>query len=551
MKPPRLVGPALSAIRAIAETGPTATLLKSILNESLGLDKLRALAVHEREALPMSNEPLVARAEKRLNDAGHAAPKSHGWPRTSAELRAAYASGVTTPEEIGRRSLAFVRRLEANRVHNIVVCEDEAKTRKDAEDALRRHRQKEPLGPLDGVPFLAKDEVDVEGLPTRVGSKCESSDRKTSDSTVVGRLRKAGAVFVAKTVMTEWGMSPLGQNPHFNMPTNAHHAERVPGGSSSGTAVGVALGIAPLGIGTDGGGSVRIPAALNGLYGIKPTFGRVSRTGSLTGSVGHIGPIASSTWELAHFLDAVSSTPDALDPCTAWARRPPQGGFGSRLGAGVKGLKIGLPEAEWSAASPDVAASCRAALVALEREGAEIVPVVLPLARVAAPIGYLTIGCEVVASHWHHFVDRRDLMGEDLRLSFAILGSIPAHEFLDAQRLRAALRLESKRVLEIVDVIALPTTAMTAPPLPVAQRGRPFSDPEAIDAMCRFNFLGNLTGLPGGTAPVGVDGDGLPIGLQIIGDAWDEAIVLGVLAHLERTEIASVVKPKAALDLLG
>jgi aspartyl-tRNA(Asn)/glutamyl-tRNA(Gln) amidotransferase subunit A len=175
----------------------------------------------------------------------------------------------------------------------------------------------------------------------------------------------------------------------------------------------------------------------------------------------------------------------------------------------------------------------------------------MPLANVAAPIGYLTIGSEILAAHWQDFVHRRELMGEDLRLSLAVLSSISAHEFLDAQRLRTALRLESAKLLEDVDVIALPTTATTAPALPVAQRGRAFSDPEAIDAMCRFNFLGNLTGLPAGTAPVGQDVDGLPIGLQIIGDAWDEAIVIGVLGHLERLEVARVPRPKAALDLLS
>jgi aspartyl-tRNA(Asn)/glutamyl-tRNA(Gln) amidotransferase subunit A len=554
LKPPRLIGPALSAIRAAAETGPTAALLKGVLSESLGLDKLRAVPHFQRLALPMSNEPVVARAERSLPDAGLGSlPRASGadaWPRTSADLRAAYQGGRSAAD-VATRSLAFVRRLEANRVHNVVAAESESRTREEGEASERRWRSGAPLGPLDGVPFLVKDELDVEGLATRVGSRCEPTDPAPRDSTVVQRLKRAGAVFAAKTVMTEWGMSPLGQNPHFNMPVNAHHAERLPGGSSSGTAVGVALGVAPLGIGTDGGGSVRIPAALNGLFGIKPTFGRVSRFGSLSGSVGHIGPIATSTAELAHFLDAVSSTPDPLDATTAWARKPPKGGFGARLGAGVKGLRVGVPEAELSVASPEVAASCRAALVALEREGATLVSVSLPLAAVAAPIGYLTIGCEVVATHWHHFVDRRDLMGEDLRLSFAILASVPAHEFLDAQRLRAALRAETAKVLTEVDVLALPTTATTAPKLPVEQRGRPMSDPEAIDAMCRFNFLGNLTGLPAGTAPIGLDPDGLPIGLQIVGDAWDEAVVLGVLAHLERASIAKVPRAKAAMDLLG
>jgi aspartyl-tRNA(Asn)/glutamyl-tRNA(Gln) amidotransferase subunit A len=294
---------------------------------------------------------------------------------------------------------------------------------------------------------------------------------------------------------------------------------------------------------------VRIPAALQGLFGIKPTFGRVSREGDgLKGSVGHIGPIAASSVDLAGGGDAVASTPDPLDPFTSHALGAPAGGFGARLGAGVKGLRIGVPEAEWAEADPVVARHGRAALAELERRGAELVSVSMPLAAVAAPIGYLTIGCEAVAAQSHHWAERRALMADDLRLSFAVLSRISAADYLDAQRLRAALRIETARVLERVHVIALPTTQTTAPPLPVGDRGRAFADTVAIDAMCRFCFLGNLTGLPAGTAPVGLDDEGLPAGLQIVGDAWDEHVVIGVLAELEREGIARVPRPKAAFD---
>src|SRR4029079_11950288 len=136
----------------------------------------------------------------------------------------------------------------------------------DADAATRRYAEGSALGVLDGVPLLVKDEFDVAGLATRLGSLCESAAPRDRDSTVVARLRRAGAVVVGKTVLTEWGMSPIGNNVTSSMPRNAHSGARAPGGSSTGSAVGVALGIAPLACGGDGGGSIRIPASLHGVF---------------------------------------------------------------------------------------------------------------------------------------------------------------------------------------------------------------------------------------------------------------------------------------------
>ena len=298
----------------------------------------------------------------------------------------------------------------------------------------------------------------------------------------------------------------------------------------------------------------RIPAALNGVFGIKPTFGRASRAGDgFKGSVAHCGPIAACSVDLAHALDAFSSEVDPRDPITSWAPPPPRGGFGARLGAGVRGLRIGLPVGEWEAASPEVARLCREALRWLEREGAVVVDVAIPLARDAAPIGYLTIGPESLAATLDHWTDphQRALLNDDLRLSLAVLSGITAAEQIDAQRLRATLREQVAQALVEADVLVLPTTAITAPRYEEVDETRSFSDPMALDGLCRFAFLGNLTGLPAGTAPVGFDGDGLPVGLQVMGDAWDEHVVLGVLAHLERGGVARPRRPALAVDLLG
>jgi len=217
----------------------------------------------------------------------------------------------------------------------------------------------------------------------------------------------------------------------------------------------------------------------------------------------------------------------------------------------VKGLRIGVLEDEISAADVQIARACREALSALEKEGATLVPVTLRLARHAAAIGYLSIGLEAYAAllpqRLHDFAS----IGTDLQLLCRIMSTFRADDYLDAQRLRAGLRRDVAALLGDVDVLALPTTARTAPIVSDADVLGGMADTPELAAACRFAFLGNLTGLPAGTAPVGKDARGMPIGLQIMGDAWDEAGVLRVLAHLERTGVASVPRPAIQVDLFG
>ncbi|WP_438041226.1 amidase [Sorangium sp. So ce128] len=552
MKVPRLTGRALTAARLAAEAPGSSAALREVMKRSLGIDRLASLPDAFRDDVPAEARPLQAAPPRRWEDAGLGAPPVRDWPRPSVAYAAAYRRGATTPLRVAERALSALEALAAERpCMNIAVATSREATLRDADASTARHAAGRPRGLLDGVPLLVKDEFDVEGLPTTLGSPCGPQPPAPRDAAVVARLRQAGAVFLCKTVLTEWGMSPIGNSVHQRMPHNPHHKERAAGGSSTGSAVGVALGLAPLAASGDGGGSIRAPAALNGVFGIKPTFGRVSRAGDgFKGSVAHAGPIASSTADLARFLDAVASEPDPDDDLTAWAPPPPPGGFGARLGAGVRGLRIGVDEAEWRDASTPVASVCWGALRALEREGATLVDVEIPLARHAASIGYLVIGPESLAAFQRAWREQRGLISEDLRVTFSLLSGVTALEQIDAARLRAGMRREVARALAGVDVLALPTTAITAPRYAQAEEGRAFLDPIALDGMCRFAFLGNLTGLPAGTAPVGVDAERLPIGLQILGDAWDEAAVLAVLAHLERSELASARRPPGAIDLL-
>ncbi len=553
LKPPRLSGSTLAAVRLAAETKGTEVAIREVMKRGLGIDQLLGLPEAWRAELPLDVRPLAARAPRRVAVARLDPLPLRAWPRPAAAYAAAYRERITTPRRVAEQALREIERLAGLRPSmNISVAQDRDATLRDADASTERWAAGAPLGPFDGVPLLVKDEFDVGGLPTTLGVRCQPQPLAERDATLVARLRAGGAVFVCKTVLTEWGMSPIGANVNFPMPHNAHDVTKAPGGSSTGSAVGVALGVAPIATGGDGGGSIRIPAALNGVFGLKPTFGRVSRTGDgFKGSVAHAGPIAASSADLAAFLDLSAATHDADDDLTAWAPPPPEGGFGALLGAGVRGLRIGVDETSLADASEPVALACREALRALEREGATLVDISLPISHHAHRVGFLTIGPESLAAHRREWIDQRELLADDLRLSLAVLSGMTALEHLDAQRLRAGLRLEIRQALAAVDVIAMPTTAITAPRYTDEDAKTAFSDPASLDGLVRFTFLCNLTGNPAGTAPIGLDAGGLPIGLQIVGDAWDEAMVIGVLAHLERTGVASVRRPAGAVDLIG
>ena len=550
---PRISGRALTAARIAAEAPGTAAALREAMKRGLGIDALARLSEDARAALlPVDVRPVAGRPPRARPDAGLPRTTTGGALRSAAEIQGAFREGRASPVEVAERALAAISALRDRRPGmNIIAAIDPARVRADADAAAARHAAGAARGPLDGVPVLIKDELDVAGLPTRQGSRSTPEAPKERDGTLVARLREAGAVILGKTVMTEWGMSPIGANTNVAMPRNPHHPERGAGGSSTGSAVGVALGVAPIAVGTDAGGSIRVPASLCGVFGIKPTYGRVSRSGALIGgSVTHAGPIGASPADLAAMLDAVASAADPADPTTAWAPPPPEGGFAAAFGAGARGLRIGVLEDEWRDASSEVASAGWEALRALERDGAELVQVALPLARHAAAIGYVTVVPEVVAERRREWAERRQVLGDDLRVVLAVGAQITAQEHLDARRLRARLREQAAEALRRVDVLALPTVAGRAPRYSDDDARACFSDAGAVDRLCRFAFLGNLTGLPAGTAPIGSDGEGVPIGLQLVGDAWDEVTVLGALAHLARAGVAIPLRAQAVVDLL-
>lgn len=538
----------------VAATGaePVRRALAAIMRKELGIDAALALPASTRARLPLSVAALAARPPRARPSEELGEPAAPTALPSAASWHARYAAGDARPVEVVERALAEARRLAAARpTMSCMSVIDDAGALRDAEASERRWAAGAPLGPLDGVVVPVKEEVDLDGIGHRLGTAFVEPTTDAVDGTSAARLRAAGAILLGHTCMTEMGMSPLGGNVQRPMPRNAHAIDRLAGGSSTGSAVAVASGLCPVALGSDGGGSIRIPSSFNGLFGIKPTFGRISRHGDgFDGTMDHLGPLGVSARDLAIFLE-VAAGEDPLDLLTHGSPHVAAGSLVAALGQGVRGLRIGVLGDEIAAADEAVQDACREALASLEKDGAILVDVSLPLAEHAPGIGYLTIGLETYASLLGPRRDAFDRMGPDLQLLMRLLSTFGAGDYLDAQSLRARLRLEAAAALGDVDVLALPTTASVAPEVTALDLEAGFADTPALHAACRFAFLGNLTGLPCGTAPVGSGEAGLPVGLQIVGDAFDEASVLAVLAQLERSGVASVRVPRVPVHPLG
>ncbi len=550
--PPRLSGAVLRGIVRATERESVRQVIGGLMRKDLGVDEARALPQDARDALPLSARPWQARGVHARGEETLPIPSTtRDFTMTAAQIAARYREGQADPVEVTERALRLARNLAGQKpsMGPILHYDDEHALR-DASASRERWRAGRPVGPLDGIIVPVKEEVDLEGHGARLGTALPAR-KDAKDATVVKRLRDAGAIVIGTTCMTEYGMSPLGVSARRTLPRNAQNPRHAAGGSSTGSAVAVAVGLAPVALGSDGGGSVRIPACFQGIFGIKPTFGRISRHGDgFGGTMAHLGPIGASVRDLAIFLEAVSGE----DPEDELTHRNPgfvRGWLESSLGGGVKGLRIGVLEEEISAADVQIARACREALGALEKEGAVLVPVSLRLAKHAAAIGYLSIGLEAYAAllpqRLHDFAS----IGTDLQLLCRIMSTFSSDDYLDAQALRAGLRRDVATLLRQVDVVAMPTTARTAPIVSDADVLGGMADTPELAAACRFAFLANLTGLPAGTAPIGKDARGMPMGLQIMGDAWDEAGVLRTLAHLERTGVATVTKPAVNVDVFG
>ncbi len=435
------------------------------------------------------------------------------WGR---RLRAA----AESPVELAERVLRAIEAGNAESHVFITVDRDGAMAAaRAAESELRRGHDR---GPLHGIPVAIKDIVETAGLRTTGGSRLRAEHVPARDAFVVARLRQAGAVIVGKANTHEFAAGGTGENPHYGTARNPWGTDRVPGGSSAGSAVAVATGLAAAALGTDTGGSIRIPAHCCGIVGLKPTYGRVSRAGvfPLAWSLDHVGPMTATVGDAAALLGVIAG-PDPDDAASSPLAVPD---FGARLGeaASLRGTRIGIPEG-WCehAVQPGVRAMVERALRALESLGASLVDCRLPPAGDLAPVNRAIAFAEGTAYHWADLNERGDLYGADVRARKEAGRLVTGVQYLQAQRLRAQLCREVGALLrERVDCIATPTLPIVAPRLG-----------EGGDVI-RFTAFVNLLGVPAVSVPCGL-AEGLPVGLQLIGRAFREGDLLRVAAAYE------------------
>jgi aspartyl-tRNA(Asn)/glutamyl-tRNA(Gln) amidotransferase subunit A len=547
--PKRISGAPLRALAAFARTRTGSAVVQRQLLEQLAIHVLGELPDSARTALPISNRVLAGRPPRSWQSqaGGAAATAIKPWSPTSASIANAYRIGDTSPRILLEQCLRYARDLQARSCGPLSEVREQEVLRA-ADKSTERWRNGKQLSAMDGVPFAVKEQIAVTGYSRRLGTSFLPLTNLDYDATIVARLRALGAIPVGLTPMTEFGMTPTGVNSKRAMPRNPHNAARIAGGSSTGSGVAVATGLVPFALGADGGGSIRIPSAMCGIFGIKPTWGRMSRHGDPSGgSVAHVGPMASSMTDLAHVLAATSGH-CAQDDETAHTPAPAD--YVQSTQSSIRGVVIGVCKGEWADAAKDVGAAGESALRALEKRGAVLRDIELPIAKHAAAMGYVTIACEARANLRENWRDHADDMSHDLQVSFAALDAFSAMEFADVQRLRGGLRREAALALQTIDAFALPGMQQTAREVSDAQHLSGILDAELIDGLCRFMFFGNLTGLPALVAPIGTDKDGLPYALQLMGDAWDEGTLLAIGAEMEREGIAQVQRPRIAVDML-
>jgi aspartyl-tRNA(Asn)/glutamyl-tRNA(Gln) amidotransferase subunit A len=449
------------------------------------------------------------------------------------ELARMIAGKKVSPVEVVQSHLDRIAALDGKIKSYLTVMGDSALAAARAAEAAVQSGA--PLGPLHGVPVGLKDLYCTKGVKTTGGSKILADWVPAEDATVVARLTGAGAITLGKLNMHEFAYGPEGLNPHYGTPWNPWDPQvhRICGGSSSGSGASVAAGICPGALGSDTGGSIRIPSALCGLSGIKPTYGRVSRAGvlPLAWSMDHVGPMCRSAADCALMLGTMAGY-DPRDPTTSVLPVPD---YLAALTGQVKGLRIGLLRSfflEGAGTAPR--AAVEAAVKVLEGQGATVEPVDLVKVGLAPAASHAVLAPEAYAYHEEWLKTRAAEYGPDVRERLRVGAFVTGAEYLKGQRLRALLRNEVDAALARLDVLVAPTTAMAATAVgqaEVAIGGETFP---VRATLIRFTRPFNLSGHPAASVPCGFTDDGLPLSLQIVGRPFDEATVLRVADAYQR-----------------
>jgi aspartyl-tRNA(Asn)/glutamyl-tRNA(Gln) amidotransferase subunit A len=462
-----------------------------------------------------------------------------------ADLGRMIATKQVSPVEVVRVHLDRIAALDPKLRAFITVCADAAlESARAAEADLMAGR---PVGPLHGVPWAPKDLYSTKGIRTTGGSKILADALPAADATVVARLARAGAILLGKLNMHEFAYGPEGLNAHYGDTRNPWSADahRVAGGSSSGSGAAVAAGLAPGSLGSDTGGSIRIPASLCGITGLKPTYGRVSRAGvlPLAWSMDHVGPMTRSARDAALMLGVIAG----YDPADATTSVLPVPDYGAALTGDVKGLRVGLLRAHFTdAAAPDVRTALEAAAKQLERASAVVDEVNLTQVTHVAAASAAIVASEALAYHAAWMRSRPQDYQPDVRERLRMGVFVNGAHYVRAQQLRALVSREIDEALARRDVLLAPATPLAAPVLGERETNLGDGPSDVRAALLRCTRPFNFSGHPACAAPCGFTAGGLPVGLQIVGRPFDEATVLRVVDAYQRTTDWHTRRPAAA-----
>jgi aspartyl-tRNA(Asn)/glutamyl-tRNA(Gln) amidotransferase subunit A len=432
-----------------------------------------------------------------------------------------------SPVELTRSVLEAIESLQPRLNAFITVTADLAldQARRAEKEIVRGNYR----GPLHGIPITLKDLFYTRGIRTTAGSRILGKFVPDEDAVVVTRLYEAGAVLVGKTNLHEFAFGATNVNPHFGPAKNPWDLSRVSGGSSGGSAVAVAAGLGLASLGSDTGGSIRIPAAACGIVGLKPTLGKVPLEGviPLASTLDHVGPMCRSVEDAALVLEVIE------DPSTTGKPRGRRRRFPLR--AGLRGLKIGVARGYFfDRLQPDVRKAVIAAISVLEKEGAEIREVTLRGLECTAELASTLTVAEALPFHWKWLNERSRDYGDDLRVRMTAQKALTAVTYLLSQERRRAYRREFDRAMEGIDALAAPTLPVIAPKIEEvhAALGKPSEEVRSV--LLRLTRPSNLTGFPAISVPCGFSREGMPIGLQLIGREEGEGALLRASYGFER-----------------
>ncbi|XP_041009165.1 fatty acid amide hydrolase-like isoform X1 [Juglans microcarpa x Juglans regia] len=477
----------------------------------------------------------------------------HHW--TILDYSRAYISGEITPWMVAERFIAAVHEssnppLQMSFFINYNVDD----ILKQATESTLRYKRGQQKSVLDGVPIAIKDEIDCAPYPTTGGTKWLHKVRScTDDACCVKRLRLCGAILVGKTNMHELGAGTSGINPHYGATRNPYDINKISGGSSSGSAAVVAAGLCPVALGVDGGGSVRMPAALCGVVGLKPTFGRIPHSGvlPLNWTVGMVGILAGRVEDAFIVYAAMSGRLPSDQPnCSMHPKLHFPLLNSSKPISDVKLAKY----AEWfNDCSDDIRVSCSQSLDKLkEHYGWKIVEVTIPEIEAMRLAHYSTIGSECSTALSSHLEKLNPAeLGWDARVALSVYGSFSSKEYIKAQKMRNRQMQIHMTIFAQADVIVSPTIGVTA--YPIKDDALETGELDYVNgaALVRFSIAGNFLGLPAVTVPVGYDKLGLPIGLQFIGRPWSEPTLIHIASAVQALCKSNYRKPEVFYNLLN